>query len=105
MAFRAANDNLIMASSALKTTIVDDWANQRSNYEIVSLGRPDDFDRAGHIPNAIHINWVDILALESLARLGSGKSWYCTVTTVMPVCCPAPFSISSGTSPAASDSG
>lgn len=66
-------DSLTMTTSNLKETILDDWANQNSNYEIVSLRKPNDYRSAGHIPNAINIYWVDILTDENLARLGSGK--------------------------------
>jgi rhodanese-related sulfurtransferase len=66
-------DKLIMSSSYLKEKIVDDWGNQRDKYQIVSVRNPDDYNSAGHIPNAINIYWIDILKDESLARLDSKK--------------------------------
>jgi rhodanese-related sulfurtransferase len=35
---------------------------------------PDDYKRAGHIPNAINIYWVEILSDQNLARLDSRKT-------------------------------
>jgi len=70
----AADDIPLMTSSSLKETILDDWPRQSSKYEIVSLRKPDDYNRAGHIPHAINIYWVEILADESMTRLDSGKT-------------------------------
>jgi len=66
-------DKSIMSSSYLKEKIVDDWANQKDKYEIVSVRNPNDYDTAGHIPNAINIYWIDILKDESLSRLDPKK--------------------------------
>lgn len=67
-------DKLIISSSYLKEKIVDDWDNQKGKYQIVSVRTPDDYDRAGHIPNAINSYWIDTVTDESLARLDSNKT-------------------------------
>ncbi|OGC95009.1 MAG: hypothetical protein A2W25_02495 [candidate division Zixibacteria bacterium RBG_16_53_22] len=70
---KASADSMIISSPRLKATIVDDWDNQKANYQIVSVRNPDDYDTAGHIPNVINIYWVDIVTDENLARLDSSK--------------------------------
>lgn len=64
----------IISSSYLKQTIVDDWSNQSNKYQIVSVRKPDDYHKAGHIPNAINIYWIDIVKDESIAQLDSNKT-------------------------------
>jgi rhodanese-related sulfurtransferase len=68
------SNSLIMLSSFLKERIVDDWPSQSEKFQIVSVRSPDDYKRAGHIPNAINIYWVEILSDQNLARLDSRKT-------------------------------
>jgi len=70
----AGNDSPIISSLDLKEKIVDDWDNQKGYYQIVSVRKPDDYDSAGHIPNAINSYWVDIVTDGSLARLDSSRT-------------------------------
>jgi rhodanese-related sulfurtransferase len=70
----ASNDRLIISSARLKEKIVENWGNQSKKYQIVSVRKPDDYDRAGHIPNAINSYWIDTATDESLARLDSNKT-------------------------------
>ena len=79
------SDELIISSSYLKQTIVDDWDHQKGKYQIVSVRTPDDYDRAGHIPHAINSYWVDILTDESLTRLDLNKILILYCTMVMAV--------------------
>lgn len=67
----AGDDWLLISSSQLKEEIVDDWGNQREKCQIVSVRKPDDYNGAGHIPDAINIYWTDIILDKSLARFGS----------------------------------
>jgi rhodanese-related sulfurtransferase len=67
-------DKLLISSADLRKTILDDWGDQRGKFEIVSVRKPDDYNKAGHIPNAINVYWVDILKDESLARLDPDKT-------------------------------
>jgi rhodanese-related sulfurtransferase len=66
---RPGIDNLLISSAQLKKTIVDNWSNEKSKIQIVSVRNPADDDSAGHIPNATNIYWVDIVSDSSLARL------------------------------------
>jgi rhodanese-related sulfurtransferase len=67
-------DTALISSSELKKTIVDDWENQKDKYLIVSVRKPEDYDKAGHIPHAINIYWPDIVNDENLARLDPHKT-------------------------------
>jgi len=71
---KADADKFIISPSYLKEMIVDDWSSQKEKHQIVSVRKPDDYNTAGHIPNAINIYWIDIIADESLARLDSNKT-------------------------------
>jgi len=70
----ASNDRPIISSSRLKEKIVENWGNQSKKYQIVSVRKPDDYNGAGHIPNAINIYWIDIVTDESLTQLNSQKT-------------------------------
>jgi len=70
----ADTNKLIISSSYLKETIIDNWDKQRDQYQIVSVRKPDDYNNAGHIPNAINIYWIDIVNDESLAQLDTTKT-------------------------------
>lgn len=64
----------IITSQSLQETILSDWVRQSSTYEIVSLRKPEDYESAGHIPHAVNMYWVDVLAEENLERFDSGKT-------------------------------
>lgn len=68
------SDKAIISSSYLKERIVDDWGNQSEKYQIVSVRKAEDYNKAGHIPNAINIYWLDIVKDESLAQLDTSKT-------------------------------
>lgn len=70
----ASNDWLLISSFQLKEGIVDDWSTQSEKYQIVSVRKPDDYNSAGHIPNAINSYWIDTATDENLARLDSNKT-------------------------------
>lgn len=70
----AGTDTIIMPSSQLKETILKDWINQRKDYQIVSVRKPDDYANAGHIPNAMNICWTNIITDENLAELDINKT-------------------------------
>jgi rhodanese-related sulfurtransferase len=67
-------DRLIISAADVKEKFVDDWENQKGHYQIVSVRAPDDYARAGHIPNAINMYWVDSVTDENLARLDSTRT-------------------------------
>lgn len=67
-------DELIISSSFLKQRIVDDWDNRKGQYQIVSVRKPEDYTKTGHIPHATNVYWVDTVTDESLARLDSTKT-------------------------------
>lgn len=70
----AGTDKPSISSSYLKEKIVDDWSNQKGKYLIVSVRKADDYNNAGHIPNAMNIYWRDIVKDESLDLLDSTKT-------------------------------
>jgi rhodanese-related sulfurtransferase len=55
----------------------------------VSVRKSEDFDVAGHIPNAVNIPWVTLVQEENLARLDPGKSlvFYCYYGHATTLCC------------------
>jgi beta-glucanase (GH16 family) len=67
-------DKAIISSSYLKEKIIDDWANQKDKYQIVSVRKLDDYNNAGHIPHAINIYWIDLLNDSSIAQLDPNKT-------------------------------
>lgn len=69
-----SEDRLLMPAPRLKRWIVDDWPRQSSRYEIVCLGKREDYLRAGHIPNAVNIPWIETVADSSLDRLDRDKT-------------------------------
>ncbi len=70
----ADNEKPIISSLQLKEKIIDDWGNQSKHYQIVSVRKPQDYNDAGHIPNAINIHWLDILTDENLTQLDTQKT-------------------------------
>jgi len=71
---QASADSVIIQPVYLKEMIIDDWANQGAKYQIVSVRSKADYDSVGHIPHAINIAWVDIVADSNLAKLDSSKT-------------------------------
>jgi rhodanese-related sulfurtransferase len=71
---KAAADKIEMPSSYLKEKIVDDWDNQKTKYQIVSVRRTQDDNNVGQIPHAINMFWRDILKDENFARLDSKRT-------------------------------
>ncbi|MEW6366890.1 MAG: rhodanese-like domain-containing protein [Acidobacteriota bacterium] len=67
-------DNFIMSSASLKETILDDWSQQKEKFQIVSVRKPDDYDKAGHIPHAANTYWVDSVKDENIASLDPNKT-------------------------------
>ncbi|UCD94298.1 MAG: rhodanese-like domain-containing protein [Candidatus Zixiibacteriota bacterium] len=71
---QTGTDTLIMPCSQLMETILDDWDNQKENYQIVSVRKPFDFYNVGHIPNAINVYWTDIVKAGPLFRFHPKKT-------------------------------
>jgi rhodanese-related sulfurtransferase len=67
-------EKLLISSNQLKESILDRWDGQKANYQIVSVRNPDDDKKAGHIPNAVSIYWVDILSDSSMSKLDANKT-------------------------------
>jgi rhodanese-related sulfurtransferase len=82
-------DSLIVSPAFLKDSLVNRWSDKQGSNQIISVRNPDDFNKAGHIPNAINIYWPEIVADENLARLDSGKTliFYCYYGHASMICC------------------
>ncbi len=69
----AASDKPVKTSSYVKESIVDDWENLENNYQIVSVRSEDDYANSGHVPEAINIQWKDLVDESSLSKLDAAK--------------------------------
>jgi len=69
-----STEGMQLSASRLKETIVDDWSRRKDAYQIVSVRKPEDYGKAGHIPNAKNTYWINIIDDESLAGFDSKKT-------------------------------
>jgi len=61
----SSNTSKTIASSQVKTDIVDQWATAQGTYQIVGLERPKDYVD-GHVPDAINIPFATLLSKLAL---------------------------------------
>ena len=65
---------MIVPSTHLKDSIMDEWDKLQGRFQLVSLRKPEDYNNAGHIPGAMNIYWAEFLVDENLAKFDTAKT-------------------------------
>jgi rhodanese-related sulfurtransferase len=86
---RQGDGAMLIPAGTVKDAILDAWDVQQNFYQIVSVRKPEEFAKAGHLPHAINVYWPTIASDESLAKLERRKSLvvYCSFGNASMISC------------------